>query len=629
MWTEEKILDKLHKNVLSEFKKKGLDISFFERLRSAFPSLWDNYTNLYGNRYDCLYQLEDLMAMMAESVLAKNKSSVLTTGTWYEKDNPVALMLYVDLFKGNLSGLEENLDYFMDLGISVIHLMPLFKAPEGDSDGGYAVSDYREVRPDLGTMDQLSSIAGKMKEKGIHLVVDFILNHTSDEHEWAVRAKNGEAEFRDYYFIFNTKEETEEYDRTLREIFPTVRRGSFSYLEELDKWVWTTFNNFQWDLNYRNPDVFRDMCSQMLFLANCGVDVLRLDALAFTWKEKGTSCENLPHAHTLIKLFKSVASIAAPGLSFLSEAIVHPDDVVKYISSDECELSYNPLQMATTWEALATRNTSLLQKSFFPRFSIPSSCRWVNYIRCHDDIGWTFCDRDAESLGIDGYGHRKFLNDFYSGRFEGSFSAGVPFQENIETGDARISGTMASLAGLEKALISKNSKEVDLALDRIKLLMGFILSLPGIPLLYSGDELAVLNDYTYLDDGERRGDSRWIHRQPFPWSLLKAAAENPSRIVHEYTKKMIKLRRSYPAFRGTMELVDTGSTNLLGYCLSSGGNTLLVIANFTERPTLLRLNTLRLYGGRYEFFDLLSEVMIDGDITLKPYGLLWLEKAEY
>ncbi|MBN2656944.1 MAG: amylosucrase [Spirochaetales bacterium] len=628
MWTQEKILEKIRYNVLGQSKNQNPDTDFEKRLIAEFPSLWTCFYQLYGNRFDCLYQLEDLVGMMVEKYSLRPPALRSADSGWFKRENPVAMMLYVDLFNRNLSGLEKKIGYFADLGISAVHLMPLFKTPEGDHDGGYAVSDYSRVRSDLGTMEQLAGIAGKMREKGIHLILDFILNHTSDEHEWSLKARSGDPEYRDYYFIFDTREEADEYDRSLREIFPSVRRGNFTYRDDMGKWVWTTFNSFQWDLNYGNPSVFRDMCSQMLFLANHGVDVLRLDALAFTWKEKGTGCENLPKAHTLIRLFKSVASIAAPELSFLSEAIVHPDDVVKYISPEECELSYNPLQMATTWEALATRDTSLLQKTFSPRFEIPESCRWVNYIRCHDDIGWTFCDNDAASLGIDGSGHRKFLNDFYTGRFEGSFASGVPFQENLQTGDARISGTLASMAGLEKALFGGDEQAVELALERIKLLTGFLLSLPGIPLLYSGDELAVLNDYSYLDNPEHRGDSRWIHRTPFPWDLLKQKSDSNALILREYIKKLINLRKDLTPFRGRMELMDLSSKNLMGFRLSDHSIHIMIISNFTERPTTVSLNSLRLYGGSYSFKDLISGVSIEGDFTIKPYGLLWLQEAD-
>jgi amylosucrase len=627
MWTEEKILDKIRMEIVLPSVKKGLDSGFDRRLSENFSDLWKNFSELYSNRFDCLYQLEDLVSMMIGESRKYNFSKEEEYKNWFRNENPVAMMLYVDLFNGNLKGIEDKLDYFTDLGINVIHLMPLFESPSKENDGGYAVSDYRKVREELGTMEQLKSLAEKMEEKEMHLIVDFVLNHTSDEHEWARSAIKGSEKYSNYYFAFETKKEADRYNRTLRDIFPTIRKGSFTYHEKWKKWVWTTFNSYQWDLNYSNPEVFTNMCAQMLFLAGCGVHVLRLDALAFTWKELGSSCENLPKTHSLIRLFRTVAAITVPHLTFLSEAIVHPDEVVKYISPDECELSYNPLQMATSWEALATRNTSLLKKTFSPRFKIHESCTWVNYLRCHDDMGWTFCDNDAADLNIDAHGHRKFLNDFYTGRFSGSFASGVPFQENPENGDARISGTMASLAGLEKALVLKDPRELELALKRIELINGFLLSLPGIPLIYSGDELAVINDYSYLDREEKKEDSRWVHRSPFPWNMLKLKESEPQKRIWKYMKKMIALRKSLSFFRGTMDIMSLESANLLGFRLSEGQSHLLVILNFTERKTELDFNTLRLYGGAYSFRDILSNRIVDSDLTVSSYELLWLKEG--
>ena len=219
------------------------------------------------------------------------------------------------------------------------------------------------------------------------------------------------------------------YERTLREIFPDARAGSFTYRPDMGKWVWTTFYSFQWDLNYGNPAVFRAMLEEMLSLANVGVEVLRLDAVAFIWKQMGTNCENLPEAHMIIQAYNALARIAAPALLFKSEAIVHPDEVARYISPQECQLSYNPLLMALLWESLATREVKLLQHSLAERFSITPGCAWVNYVRVHDDIGWTFDDAAANRLGINGYDHRRFLNAFYTGRFPGSFAAACPSGE--------------------------------------------------------------------------------------------------------------------------------------------------------------------------------------------------------
>ena len=381
----------------------------------------------------------------------------------------------------------------------------------------------------MGDLADFEELAKVLEKKGITLVLDFILNHTSDEHEWALKAMQGDPYYRDFYFIFPDRSIPEAYGAHLRDIFPEVRKGSFTYREEVQGWVWTTFNSFQWDLNYRNPEVFKAMSEEMLFLANLGTGVLRFDAIAFVWKELGTRCESLPNAHTLIRCFRAVARIAAPSLLFKSEAIVHPDEVMTYIDPKECELSYNPLLMATLWEALATRNPRLLRTTISRRFQVPEGCAWVNYTRCHDDIGWTFDGHDAALLGIDGFGHRQFLNAFYTGRHPGSFAKGLPFQENPITKDCRVCGTGASLAGLEKGIALHDKQEQQYAVRKILLLYGLISSLGGIPLIYIGDELGVCNDYSYREDPLKAADSRWVHRKNFDWN--QAALRNDAKTI--------------------------------------------------------------------------------------------------
>ncbi|MFN3374476.1 MAG: alpha-amylase family protein, partial [Chloroflexus sp.] len=454
-----------------------------------------------------------------------------------------------------------------------LHLMPLFAVPKGNNDGGYAVSSYREVNPQIGTTEELAALARELDNAGISLVLDFVFNHTSDEHEWARRAQAGDPDYQEFYFLFPDRTMPDAYERTLREIFPTVRRGSFTWRPDMQRWVWTTFNSFQWDLNYANPAVFRAMAAEMLFLANLGVAVLRLDAVPFIWKRLGTNCENQPEAHQIIQAFNAIARVAAPALLFKSEAIVHPDDVLSYISPHECQLSYNPLLMALLWESLATREVKLLTHSLSHRFRLPAGCAWINYLRSHDDIGWTFDDNDARAVGIDPWGHRQFLNAFYTGRFAGSFARGLPFQENPDTGDARVSGTLASLAGLEQALGSGDPHMIDTAIRRILLLHSVILSIGGIPLLYLGDEVGTVNDYSYVTDPAKAGDSRWVHRPTRNQAAMDQRhdpATVPGRIFGELVR-LIRLRTSLPALRdGAMEVVRSDNRHVLAYVRQAG-----------------------------------------------------------
>jgi len=570
---------------------------FKVRLQRHFPMLLSTYADVYSFRYDFFYHLEDLIASMARLWFKRPLDLRELDGNreehpdWFQSNQMLGGVCYVDLFAKNLEGVRKKIPYFKELGLTYLHLMPLFKMPAEENDGGYAVSSYREVHPPLGAMKQLALLAHDLREAGISLVVDLVFNHTSDEHIWAERAKSGDEDFMDFYRIFPDREIPDLYQQTLREIFPEEHPGAFSPFtnkEMDDGWVWTTFHSYQWDLNYSNPSVFNRMAEEMLFLANQGVEVLRLDAVAFIWKQMGTGCENLPQAHTLIQSFNAVARIAAPALIFKSEAIVHPDDVVKYIAPNECQISYNPLLMALLWNSLATRKVRLLSQALARRHNIHPETAWVNYVRVHDDIGWTFSDEDASMLGIKGSDHRHFLNEFYRGRFEGSFARGIPFQENPVTGDCRISGTCASLAGLEKALMEEGEKEVDLAIRRILLIHGIILTVGGIPLLYLGDEIGTLNDYSYQEDPAHARDSRWVHRPRADWGKYEKR-KDPSTIegrVYQGLKELIDLRKEHDAFAdGELETIYTGNDHVLGYIRRHGdGRQITIFANFSEHP---------------------------------------------
>ncbi len=619
----QRLLPRLEQTLKKEISKDKQGWKQFNtRLQKNFPALFNLYFEIYNNRYDFFYHLEDLLVSIARSWFTRpmDLRELDTTREknplWFQSNQMLGGVCYVDLFANDLAGVKSKIPYFKELGLTYLHLMPLFKAPEGENDGGYAVSSYRDVHPPLGTMEQLASLAGEFRKAGISLVVDLVFNHTSDEHLWAERAKAGDDEYADFYRIFPTRQLPDLYEQNLREIFPEEHSGAFTFFSDLfpspisDRnggrardggggWVWTTFHSYQWDLNYANPAAFNRMAEEMLFLANQGVEVIRLDAVAFIWKQLGTNCENLPEAHILIKAFNAIARIASPALIFKSEAIVHPDDVVKYISPDEAQISYNPLLMALLWSTLATRKVDLLSQALATRFKIHPETAWVNYVRVHDDIGWTFSDEDAAMLGINGNDHRRFLNEFYRGRFNGSFARGLPFQENPLTGDCRISGTCASLAGLEKALQEEGANEVELAIRRILLIHGIILTVGGIPLLYLGDEVGTLNDYTYRDDPAHERDSRWVHRPRTDWQKYEKRNDvnTVEGRVFQGLKMLIDLRKQHEVFAGgELEIIPTENEHVLGFTRIHAGKRAVIFANFSEQPQLISKRIIEQYA---------------------------------
>ncbi|WP_218353898.1 amylosucrase [Alteromonas lipotrueiana] len=615
---------------------------FTQRLHNHFETLFTRYVMVYGHQYDCYFHLQQLVKTLAQGFhqrknrLRDQDVQSLEEPLWYRSEKETGMACYVDLIGPTITDLHQKIPYFKDLGITYLHLMPLYDSPDGDSDGGYAVSDYRKVNPQLGTMKQLEVLASALHKAGIRLVLDFVFNHTSDEHSWAQSALAGDPHYQSFYYMFDEHDEVQKYESTLREIFPQVRRGSFTYNDTVNKWVWTTFNSFQWDLNYSNPAVFNAITAEMLFLANIGCSALRLDALAFIWKEMGTDCENQPFAHILIQAFNACLQIVAPAVVFKSEAIVHPDEVVKYIDKQECQLSYNPLLMALLWDSLATRKTNLLTHSMKKSFTIANDTTWVNYIRCHDDIGWTFDDNIAHEIGVNPHDHRYFLNQFYTGRFEGSFASGVPFAENPSNGDCRVCGTLASLCGLENALASQDKQQMDTALARIRLLYGIVFSIGGIPLLYSSDELGLLNDHSYLDDASRRHDDRWVNRVAVTNRQIDLALgkrppkniiEHRQKEVYSSLKKMLKIRKSQPVFGdASTQILDTYNEHTFA-CLrvSNTGQQLMIIANFSEQPQSVNGDILTVVQ-RAAARDLLSDSQLTGnetEINVDGYQLQW------
>lgn len=607
-------------------------VGFLQRVDAHFPALLELFRRTYGSGEEAAAVVVDLGADLARAWAQRPDDLKALDDLrgedpeWFLRPTELGGVCYIDRWAGDLTGLRERIPYLKELGLTYLHVMPPFAVPEGNSDGGYAVSSYRELKPALGTMAQLSDTARALRAEGISLVVDFVLNHTASDHAWAQRARAGDPELQDFYWIYPDREMPDAFERTTREIFPDDHPGSFTPVAQGDpRWVWTTFHDFQWDLNWTNPRVLAAMGQEMLFLANQGAEVLRLDAVAFLWKQLGTTCESLPQAHWIVQILNRICRIAAPATIFKSEAIVHPDEVVEYVHPDECQISYNPLQMALTWEALATRKATLLNDALAERHELPAGTAWVNYVRSHDDIGWTFSDEDAARHGIDGHGHRRFLNDFYTGRFEGSFAEGVAFQFNPRTGDARVCGTTASLAGV--------STEPELGVRRVLLAHALALSTGGLPLLYLGDELGQTNDETWRQDPDRAGDARWANRPPFPQEGF-AQRHDPSTVpgrISAGLRHLLEVRAGTPELDGA-DLIgfDAHSEHVVAYQrpgLDDDGrpSVILCLSNVSEQPVAVSAQTLS--GFQPQAQSLLAEgaeLDLAEGLELAPLGTVWL-----
>ncbi|GAC1665927.1 MAG: alpha-amylase family protein [Candidatus Limnocylindrales bacterium] len=617
----------------------GRDIDLFVlRLRRYWPDLVDGLVTPYGEGNGRLAILRDILPRLADAYRARPEGLKLLdlarglAPDWFQEPTMIGYVCYVDRFAGTLRGVEEHLDHLEGLGIGYLHLMALLEPRPGDSDGGYAVANYRAVDPRLGTMDDLEHLCERLHERGISVCIDFVLNHAAAEHDWARRAAGGDPEASSRFWIFPDRTMPDRYEATLPEVFPDFAPGNFSQLPD-GRWVWTTFNTFQWDLNWSNPIVFADMLDTMLWLANRGVDVFRLDAVAFIWKRLGSDCQNQPEVHDLVTALRACARIVAPAVVFKAEAIVGKDQLAPYLgigrrSGRECDLAYQNSLMVQFWSALATRETRLMTLALADFPAKPGTAAWATYIRCHDDIGWAIANEDAAAVGWDGWSHRAFLSEFYAGEFPGSFARGERFQVNPINGDSRISGTFASLAGVEAALADGDPVALGLAIERILLGHALIFAWDGLPLLYMGDEIGLLNDRSYLSDPVRAPDNRWLHRPPMAWSAASAWTDrnSPSGRILSGIRDLIRARRRSIQLHASapLDILDLASDGIFAFVRRHPVGPLLAVHNLTDRPMSIEPAVVPLIGPG-SIIDAISGVVVDltEAIDLPPYAVRW------
>ncbi|MBN1242705.1 MAG: amylosucrase [Spirochaetales bacterium] len=632
------------------------DPGFLSRLGFRFEAIAELALRLYGPRLDdrdaFMLRIADLLAEAHASRPAELRSAdaereariALGGSPWYLEPGLAVYMAYLDRFAGDFRGLKERLPHLERLGVRLLHLMPFFPAPEGNNDGGYAVSDYLGVHPGLGEVSDLVETAAELHRRGMYLAADFVLNHCSDEHPWALAAKRGDGRHRAFFHIFPDRSEPDRYERSMPEVFPETAPGNFTWVPEAGGWVMTVFHRFQWDLDWSNPEVFVEMLRAMLVLANRGIDLLRLDAVPYLWKRVGTECRNLDEAHDIVRLLKACADVAAPGLAFLAEAIVQPSEIVRYLDSGgrgECQLAYHASLMVLLWDALATGKTTVLSRSFGEETRLAPGTGWISYARCHDDIGLGYDEEKILRAGFTPRAHRRFLLDFYSGRYPGSFARGRLFMEDPRTGDARISGTCASLCGLEKAIEEGDEAAAALAVARICLLHGLAASLTGLPLVYSGDELGLTNDFSWQDDPALADDNRWMHRPRVGAEVLaRASVEGTveSQVMSSIAR-FLRLRKDIPSFApdAPFEVLHSPDERVV-LCVRgsrTGGavRPVLVAGNFSAEPLSVSFQALPSRIGS-PARDLLDPDLSprrpyaapgDGHIELGPYGLAWIE----
>ena len=557
-----------------------------DELRWLYMELYDN-ADMFGELVSQLRSFYDARPAALRALDAKREAA----GAWYRSRDMLGMQMYVDNFAGDLKGVEGRLDYLERVGVNYVHLMPFLDTPadKSRSDGGYAVRDFRSVRPDLGTMDDLARLAEKCHERGISLCMDFVMNHTSEEHEWARRARAGEGEYMSRYFFESNQAVIDQYTREVPQVFPTTAPGHFTYLPELGQSVMTQFYPYQWDLNYRNPRVFNEMMYNFLYLANQGMDIIRIDAVPYIWKQLGTNCRNLPQVHTIVRMMRMIGEVVCPGIVLLGEVVMAPVEVVPYfgtVEKPECHMLYNVTTMATTWNSVACRDTRLLRSQLDAVCGLPSQYTFLNYLRCHDDIGWGLDYATLSTWGMEEVPHKRYLNDYFQGHTPGSTSRGELYNADPVTGDARFCATTASMCGIEAAGFEGDEEAMDLAIRKDVMLHAYLLAQSGLPIIYSGDEVGQVNDYTYKDDPEKAEDSRYIHRGRFDWSLVDRVDEKGSvqQRIFDALGELEAIRRREDVFDADVEvgIVDYSDPAILWIRRSAGGRTLNAVFNFSD-----------------------------------------------
>ena len=567
---------------------------YTKRFDERYDELKWLYCELYNNNMEAFDWLCDSLYgyyQERNADLKKLDRSRVKNPDWYKQNDLLGMMMYTNAFAGTLKGVKEKLPYVKSGGVNYLHFMPLLESPKGRDDGGYAVADFRKVKPELGTMEDLEDLTAECHRQGISCCLDFVMNHTSEDHEWARAARNGDPVARSRYFFYDDWFVPNIYEETVPEVFPTTAPGNFTWINDCNQVVMTTFYPYQWDLNYANPMVFNDMVGNMLYMANRGIDVIRLDAVPYIWKQIGTNCRNLPQVHTLVRMMRIISEIVCPGVLLLGEVVMEPSKVVPYfgtVDKPECHMLYNVTTMASTWNTIATKNVGLLKRQMDQVCALPKDYVFLNYLRCHDDIGWGLDYDWLAQFGIDEVAHKKFLNDYFTGKGYNSDSRGELYNDDPRLGDARLCGTTASLSGLEAGQYEANADKIDQAIACDLMLHGYLLAQSGIPVLYSGDEIGQTNDYTYKNDPDKCADSRYLHRGNFPWD--KVENKDPVAMkIFDALRHMEDIRASHDVFscNANVYTIETGCASVLGIVREYAGHELRAFFNFSNMDQLI------------------------------------------
>ncbi|WP_426319568.1 alpha-amylase family protein [Pseudoduganella sp. R-43] len=607
---------------LFEVLPEGRRAQAERRYAEHAPALHGCLHALYGRTPGFELWYGRLLSTVAELLAARSPALAALDAeraaqpAWFLGQQMLGYCAYVDRLGGDLRGVARRIPHLQELGVRYLHLLPFLKMRKGENDGGFAVASFEEVEPRFGNNADLEALTESLRAAGISLCSDFILNHVADDHPWALGARAGDQRLRGYFHLFPDRVLPDRYEKTLGQVFPQAAPGNFTEVPAAGGWAWTTFYPYQWDLNWSNPEVFAEMASTLLRLANRGIEVFRLDSTAFLWKREGTNCMNQPEAHLILQALRALASIAAPGVLLKAEAIVPMRELPAYFgqaAQPECHIAYHSSLMAAAWGSLAEQDAALVRKVVEGTPPLPPHASWLSYVRCHDDIGWNVLRAEASETG-DPQARLAAISRFFAGD-GGSYARGEAFQSSDPRAAHGSNGMAASLVGLEGAA---DDESEGLALRRLMLLHGLALSFGALPVLFMGDELGQVNDYSFRQRPDRAMDSRWLQRPAFDEERLaqRHEANTQAGRVYAALRSLVAARQRLPALAaGEPRSLLSSAPSVLAL---QRGPAFLALYNFSGKPQQFALQG--------QWTDAIERGTLSGEITLAPWAMYWLER---
>lgn len=580
--------------VYTEFKGDWESL-YVQRYNRHIDELKWLYMELYSNESmlsELCYQIHNFFIERDEGL--KNRDVTRENNPdWYRKSKMTGMALYIDHFADTIKGVEQSIEHLQKCNINYVHFMPFFETTRYRTDDQYAITDFRKTMEKIGKIEDLCHLTKLCHEKSINVSVDFIMNRTSNEHEWAKKAMHGDVEY-------------------------------------MNRYVTKTDHSYEWDLNYKNPRVLNEMMYNYMFIANLGTDLIQINEIEDIWKGESQNCSKVSQIHTIARIMRIISEIVCPGVLLLGNVKNDMKNAITYFGEDEkpeFHMVYQKTFMNEVWNSVATRNVKLLQTKLDVINKYPKEYVFVNYLRNHEKLNWNL-DYDFlyKNQKINQKMHREYLNEYFLGRTGYSNSRGEVENNSDNSEKICFCGTTASMCGLEKAIDENNKKEINQAIKLEIMLYAYLFIQSGIPVIYSGDEIGQMNDYSYKENRDKMRDIQNVCRGKFDWSKAVKVVDEYSiegKIMRGLNKiQVVKNRENTFCQIADVRVVDTKNNSVICIAREFAGEKILGIFNFSEHEKIVNIDE---EEGIYE--DLLSgKKMKVKCLQMQGYDFYYLKK---